>query len=37
MVSGDLSDDILTKFEKSAMRKLPRPDSTEVVRTYMYM
>ena len=35
VVSGDLSDDILTKFEKSAMRKLPpgRPDSTEVVRT----
>ena len=31
VVSGDLSDDILTKFEKSAMRRLPRPESTEVV------
>ena len=39
VVSGDLSDDILTKFEKSAMRKLPpgRPDSTEVVRTYVHV
>ena len=36
VVSGDLSDDILTKYE---MRKLPpgRPDSTEVVGLSMYI
>lgn len=36
VVSSDLSDDILTKFEKSAMRRLPRPESTEVVGLYVY-
>ena len=33
VISGDLSDDILTKFEKSAKRRHPpgHPESTDVV------